>query len=236
MYAMARSIQITLLLLLPACAALPAYEEPAVPDMDQARIPSAGSQVEFVEELRSRGATNVVVSEGMLGSRVVGAVMADHLQHVYLFLDGGYLDRVEIPSDAGSSAVRSSLKVVNSGDEGALVLVAEGLEIEGKATGLLALFDEGGVVQATVLPLNGFSIKHGGLKDPYIGGTDLETGILFSARSEEGRAWSRVYVLSLMDKKIGLDALSSSKACFCASYLAWKQGQDGRTLFGMVVE
>jgi len=207
-----------------------------VPTLDEAGFTSAPSQGGFLEALRDGGATNIVLSQGMHDGRVAAAVMADHLEYVYLFLDGVYLDRVEVLHDPGQSPVHPTLKIVNAGALSAVMLLAEEFEIKGRASGLLAFFDEKGVRRTTTLPLAGFSIKHGGIIDPYIGGTDLETGILFSARNEEGRTWSKVYVLSLEDKKLGLDDMTPQQACFCASYMSWRQGKDGRTLFGMVVE
>jgi hypothetical protein len=228
---------IAILMLVPACAGtLPAYQQTAVPGLDEASLTALSTQDGFLDVLRESGATNIVLSRGMLGEQVAGAVTADHLEHVYLFLDGVYLDRVEVVHDPGRSPVHPTLKVVVAGGAAAVMLIAEQLEIEGRASGLLAFFDEKGVRRTTTLPLSGFSLKHGGIKDPYIGGTDLETGILFSARSEEGRTWSKVYVLSLADRKLDLDDMSPQQACFCSSYLSWKQGKDGRTLFGMVVE
>ncbi len=238
LYDMKKTLQLlVILILVPACAAsLPAYETTAVPVLDEAGFAAMPTQAGFLDVLRDGGATNIVLCQGMLDGRVAGAVMADHLQHIYLFLDGLYLDRVEVSHDPGHSPVHPTLKIVNAGSAAAVMLLAEDLEIEGRASGLLAFFDDRGVRRITKLPLAGFAFKHGGIKDPYIGGTDLESGILFSARSEEGRTWSKVYVLRLEDKKLGLDDLTPQQACFCASYLSWHQGKDGRTLFGMVVE
>jgi hypothetical protein len=233
---MVKTLQvIVLLILVPACAGqLPAYQPVSVPDEG---IAASGFEHDaYVSALQAAGASNIVVARGMLAERVTTAVMADHLDRVALFLDGVHLDDVEIPGDARSAAFHASLKLVTAGDSAGLVLVAEGLEVDGRRAGLLTLFDQEGVRETTVLPLTGLVVKNGGMRDPYIGGTDLESGILLSARTEEGKPWQVVYVVSLVDRAIGLDKLTPAQACACSSYLSWKQGQDGRTLFGMVVE
>lgn len=114
------------------------------------------------------------------------------------------------------------------------MLLAEGLQVQGRRAGLLALFGPEGVTSRTTLPLGGLISRHGGLKDPYIGGTDLRGGILFSARDDQGRAWSDVYVIGVTDGTMTLDSISSEQACACPVYVAWKHGTDGRTLFGDV--
>jgi len=228
---------IAIVIIVQACSAsLPVYQQTVWPSLDEAGFTADLTQVGFLDALRNGGASNIVLSQGMLEGHVAGAITADHLEYVYLFLDGNYLDRVVISHDPNQSPVHPTLKIVNSGATAAVVLMAEELEIGGRASGLLTFFDEKGVRRTTQLPLAGFSAKHGGIKDPYIGGTDLNSGILFTARSGEGKTWSKVYVLSLVDKKLVLDDMTPQQACFCTSYLSWRQGKDGRTLFGMVVE
>lgn len=228
---------IVFVILVPACVAhLPAYQQTAWPSLDEAGLTADLTQVDLLDALRDGGASNIVLSQGMLGEHVAGAITADHLEHVYLFLDGDYLDRIVVSHDPNQSPVHPTLKIVNSGATAAVILMAEELEIGGRASGLLSFFDEKGVLRTTQLPLAGFSAKHGGIKDPYIGGTDLESGILFTARSVGGKTWSKVYVLSLVDRKLVLDYTTPQQACLCTSYLSWRQGKDGRTLFGMVVE
>jgi hypothetical protein len=212
---------------------MPAYEEPRVPSLAAG---PAGTDEDLVAALRTGGATNIVLARGMLGESVVTAVMADHLDRIYLFLDGSHLDSVEIPHDPGASPVHPTVKIIVAGSRAGLLLLADGLAIGGKPCGLLSLFDESGVRQTTPLPIQGLAAKHGGLHDPYIGGTDLGAGILISARDDGGKPWRTVYVLSLDAGKIGLATLSPAQACACSSYLTWRQGQDGRTLFGMVVD
>jgi len=169
------------------------------------------------------------------GEHVISAVMADLLEHVYLFEDGSYLDRVPIPHDPGHPAVHPTVKVLTHGDGNAVVLFADGLRFEGMETGLLATFDDHGVGSVAPLPLAALAEKHGGLRDVYVGGTELETGILVSGRSESGKPWSRVYVLTLVESRIEVESISSQKAWGCPYYASWRQGQDGRTLFGQVV-
>lgn len=219
------------------CAArLPAYQAIAIPELQEDATGSTLTLDELVASLTAAGASNVVVARGMSadGESTVSAVTADLLDRVYLFHDGELTGSVAIPHDPGYPPYHPTVKVMVSGQSEVLVVLAEGLRVQGKRVGILAFFGPDGVQSSTTLPLGGLASRHGGMKDPYIGGTDLQTGILLSARDEQGKPWSKVYVLSVADSSLAVSSLSSAEACACPIYHKWKMGTDGRTLFGQV--
>lgn len=225
--------------LIAGCSAhYPDYDITSFPELKQATLEPRGKSVsEFTDMLMDAGATNIQVAHGIgTGGVVVDAVAADYLYHVYLFRDGEYLDRVKITCDPGRAAVHPMLKVVQNGDLSAVVLLADVMTVGEKRAGMLVQFDEEGVTQTTTLPVHGFIKKHGGMRDPYVGGTSLTQGLLVTARDDAGVPWTKIYVLKLVENKLSVDPVPYSRGFQCSCFNDWLDGQDGRTLFGDVIQ
>jgi hypothetical protein len=50
------------------------------------------------------------------------------------------------------------------------------------------------------------------------------------------RAWNRIYVLKLVKNEVKLSSKHFTEGSSCACFYDWVAGQDGRTLFGEVLE
>ena len=62
------------------------------------------------------------------------------------------------------------------------------------------------------------------------------TGILLTARDDEGSPWKEIYVIKLVGTKLVVESVAYGKAFACKCFEDWLGGQDGRTLFGTVVD
>jgi hypothetical protein len=228
-----------LLVVSTGCSAhYPDYQMTSFPELEQNALEPRGETTDaFVESLEQAGASNIHVAHGLApDGALVDAVAADYLYHVYLFRDDTYLDRVRIPVDAGRAAVHPLVKVVLNGERSAVVLLADVMTVGGRRAGLLVQFDGDGVTSSTPLPMHGLIAKHGGMRDPYVGGTDLGQGILVTARDDGGTPWPRIYVLRLEAGKLEVQEVPYGEGFKCSCFQDWLNGQDGRTLFGEVVE
>jgi hypothetical protein len=213
------------------------YQPVRIPKLKQETLKFQGSTEKFVGVLRGASASNITVGHGMCADGgIIDVVMADYLKHVYIFMDGKFRMRAKIPFDAGKAPVHPTVKVVRAGDASAVVLVADVMRIKGKEAGLLVTFDREGGRAVVPLPLHGLLRKHDGMRDPYIGGTDMNQGILLTARNADGNPWSKVYQLKLVGKKIEVKTMSYQMAWQCSCFGDWLDGKDGRMLFGEVIE
>ncbi len=217
------------------------YQEYALtsfPELEQGTLVPVGESAEgFVETLVAAGATNITVAHGIgPGGCVLDAVAADYLYHVYVFKDGEYLGRAKIPCDPGRAAVHPTIKIVQNGPRAALVLFADVMTVKGRRAGLLVHIEDDGLGKVTTLPLDGLIDLHGGMRDPYVGGTDLAQGILVTARDDGGLPWPKLYVVRIEGSKLTIESVPYGKGFSCSCFADWVEGKDGRKLFGEVVE
>ena len=210
------------------------YQPVRVPGINKMDVEISGSPAEFVKLLRQTGVSNMTIGHGLTadGKKTVDVVMADYLKHLYIFVGGEFAMKAKIPHDKGKGPVHPTVKVVRAGDRTAVVLIADVMHIDGKQAGLLVTFDEKEIKSTVKLPVWGFIKKHDGMRDPYIGGTDMKTGILVTARNADGTAWTRIYVLKLVKNEVKLSSRHFSEGGSCACFYDWVSGQDGPTLFG----
>ena len=228
-----------LCLALGACSgSVPDYQAVRTPYVDKDDVSPGDSVNQVIDVLQAAGASNIVVAHGLSasGGLVLDAIAADRLGQVYMFAQGRHTFPVKIPHDPGRLPVHPTIKILTAGKgTDAIMLVADVVKVKGKQSGMLATFGPDGVKGVSVLPLEALADKHGGMRDPYIGGTDLASGVLLTARGVEGDPWPVIYVISLAGKKIEVDEVPRSEGYKCTCFADWIAGKDGRLLFGEVI-
>jgi hypothetical protein len=223
-----------------ACAgrSMPAYEAQRFPELDESSLSLEGgtTREEFTGLLRESGATNIIASDGFVGGKVVSAVTADFMEHIYLFGDGMYAGRVRIKHDTGRPQVHPFVKVVQGKSMLGLFLVAENITWEDRRAAQLILIEKGGSITYKHLFLDSLVEKHGGIYDPYVGGDDLSSGLVLCARDGSGRSWDSVYLIKLGKETLRIEPKPVSFAYSCSCFSDWFGGKEGREVFNMKVE
>jgi hypothetical protein len=190
-------------------------------------------EASFTQFLERHGATHVVRARGFVNERVVSAVTADSMRHIYIFADGDYLGRLDIRCDAGREPLRPFLKIVYGKKRFGVLLVAHNLALDGKRISQLILVGKGGKKTHVSLTVDELEKKHGGMTDPYVGGEDLASGIILCAKNNSGKAWDTVFVLSESAESVKIEKMPRIFALGCPCFMDWVLGRSTRGILGM---
>ncbi|MFH1435140.1 MAG: hypothetical protein ABIJ56_05455 [Pseudomonadota bacterium] len=225
---------------LTACYAanMPNYENQSYPDFNEKKLKVGKSftKTSFLSYLKKKGATNIIASEGYISGKVVTAITADFLDNIYIFSDSRYAAKLEIKYDEGKPQTHPVVKVVYSKGEFGFLLVADNMRLGGKRVAQLILVGKGGKITNSSISLESLIEKNDGLFDPFIGGENLESGLVFSARDRTGRAWGDAYLLTIDKSKLRLEKKTREHVFGCSCFADWLQGKDGREVFGMKIK
>jgi hypothetical protein len=233
-----RSFTILALTVLPAAcgaASMPDYETLSYPDFREETlvVGKTTDKGSFVAMLKKSGATNVISSESFVSGLNVSAVTADFFEYIYLFRDGDYLGKIKIEFDEGMPPVHPFVKIVYGKGRFGVLLVAENIRFKNKRVAQLILVEKGGKITHKSISLEGLIESNDGLYDPYVGGENLGSGLIFSARDRAGNPWSLVYHLTMKDDKVLMDPKPRSFAYGCGCFTDWLEGKDSRDVFNM---
>jgi len=216
-------------------ASMPDFETLSYPDFreETLQIDKSTDKDSFVAMLKKSGATNVISSDGYISGRSVSAVTADFFEYIYLFRDGAYLARVKIKFDEGMPPVHPFIKIVYGKGRFGILLVAENIRFKSKRVAQLILVEKGGIVTHKSISMESLIDLHDGLYDPYVGGENLGSGLIFSARDRAGNPWSHVYQLTMREDKVLMEPKPKSFAYGCGCFTDWLDGKDSRDVFHM---
>lgn len=216
-------------------ASMPDYETLSYPDFreENLQIDKSTDKDSFVAMLKNSGATNIISSEGFVSGRSVSAVTADFFEYIYLFRDGAYLARVKIKFDEGMPPVHPFIKIVYTKGRFGILLVAENIRFKSKRIAQLILVEKGGIITHKSISLEDLIDSNDGLYDPYVGGENLGSGLIFSARDKAGNPWSLVYHLTMRDDMVLMEPKPRSFAYGCGCFTDWLDGKDSRDVFHM---
>jgi len=225
---------------LTACysASMPTYESQSYPDINEnkLKISKAFSKKSFLAYLKKKGATNIIASEGYISEKVVTAITADFLDYIYIFSDSQYIAKHKIKYDEGNPQTHPVMKVVYGNGKFGFLLVADNMKLGGKRVAQLILVGKSGKMSTRSISLESLIEKNGGLYDPFIGGENLESGLVISARDRAGRAWGDAYLLTIDKNKLRLEKKAKEFAFKCSCFADWHDGKDGREVFGMKIK
>ena len=228
------------LFLMTACysASMPNYENQSYPDINEEKlkIGKTFTKSSFLAYLKKKGATNIIASEGYISEKVVTAITADFLDYIYIFSDSRYIARFEIKYDEGKPQTHPVVKVVYGKGKFGFLLVADNMRLKGKRVAQLILVGKGGKITNNSISLESLIERNGGLYDPFIGGENLESGLVFSARDRAGRAWGNAYILTIEKNKLHFEKKAMEKVFGCSCFTDWLEGKDGREVFGMKIK
>jgi hypothetical protein len=216
-------------------ASIPDFETQSYPDFREESlvVDKSTDKDSFIAMLKKSGATNIISSEGFVSGRSVSAVTADFFEYVYLFRDGDYLGRIKVKFDEGMPPVHPFVKIVYGKGRFGILLVAENIRLKSKRVAQLILVEKGGKITHKSISLDNLIDSHDGLYDPYVGGENLGSGLIFSARDRAGNPWSLVYHLTVRDDKVLMEPKPQSFAYGCGCFTDWLDGMDSRDVFHM---
>lgn len=231
------------ILLLGGCSAVAIQTPGTVPSFPDARsdtgldeeampVQALADEASFIQHLEQHGATHVIRVRSYVNDRVVDAVAADGLRHIYLFADGTYAGRLDIRCDVGREPIRPFLKIVYGKKRFGVLLVADNLALDGKRIAQLILVGTGGKKTHVSLTLDALEKKHGGMMDPYVGGDDLASGIILCARNFSGKAWDTVFVLSESGESVKVEKMPRIYAHGCPCFMDWILGRSTKDILG----
>jgi len=213
----------------PSGAALdqPSFDEKAPAPED------LSSELSFISFLKLHEATNIVSAKGYVNEKIVSAVTADHMKQIYIFGDGKYFGRLEIRCDSGRHPVRPFVKIIHGKNRFGVLLVADNLALNGKRISQLILVKKGGEKTYISLTMDLLEKNNGGMVDPYVGGEDLESGVIFCAKNSNGKAWKTIFIITASDETVKVEKMPRYFAHTCPCFMSWVKGKDARELFGM---
>ena len=106
------------------------YDATSIPMLNQSSLEPAGGYLDFVNMLKNADASNITLTRGMCADgNIVVAVMADNLQHLYVFWNDEFIFRAFIEHDEDMAPIHSTLKIVRAEDMSAVTLLADVLQI-----------------------------------------------------------------------------------------------------------
>jgi hypothetical protein len=211
----------------PAATSSQILDESAVP------VRELSGESTFVQYLEKQGATHVTRARGYINDRVVSAVTADGLRHVYIFADGGYAGRLDIHCDKGREPLRPFLKIVYGKKRFGVLLVAHNLALDGKRISQLIFVEKGGKKTHVSLTMDALEKKHGGMTDPYVGGEDLASGVIFCAKNSKGKAWDTVFLITESSGTVKIEKMPRILAYDCPCFMDWVLGRSTQGILGM---
>jgi len=208
---------------------------PSQAAIDEGALPvkALSGESSFTNFLEQHGATHVVRARGYVNDRVVSAVTADLMRHIYIFADGDYMGRLNIRCDSGREPLRPFLKIVYGKKRFGVLLVADNLALDGKRISQLILVGKGGKKTHVSLTMDALEKKHGGMVDPYVGGEDLASGIILCAKNSSGKAWDTVFVLTESAESVKVEKMPRIFAHDCPCFMDWVLGRSTQGILGM---
>jgi len=203
--------------------------------IDEAALALDGLSTEsaFTSRLKQLGATHIVSTRSFVNEKVVSAVTADRMKAIYLFGEGKFLGKLEVHCDSGREPVRPFVKIIYGKKRFGVLLFAENLALGGKRISQLILVGKGGKKTYINLAMDDLEKSHGGMVDPFVGGDDLETGVIFCARDSKGKAWNTVFVITANEDAVKVETMPRWYALACPCFVEWVKGRDARDIFGM---
>jgi len=192
------------------------------------------SEESFIELLKKKQATNIVRSRGYTGGKLISAITADYLEHVYLFKNGGFSSKFKIKHDGDiPKHVFAVPKIVHYKDAYGVFLMAKDLTSDGKAVAEIILTDKTEKQAQVIIPIEKQIAKHGELLNPYAGGENLETGVFFTARNENWEVWRSAYKITIDDGRVHVQRVPLGELNGCSCFGDWRAGKD---VFGINVK
>lgn len=91
---------------------------------------------------------------------------------------------------------------------------------------------DGGFTPVKTFPLDGLRSATGGIASPIFVGHDLDEGVIFLARDNEGAVWKNAYLMSLSGGECVLKELPLDEAARCSCVRDYIYGGDVETLWG----
>lgn len=171
--------------------------------------------------MKRRKMTGIAEDFYVKGDSMFHAITADYQSEIHLFKNNRYAG--SIPVKCGS-VIPYGYRLRIGESKGKVRLIAlyrDPLEytFEKKmaAPARIDVFThEDSFRYLKTISLRGISQKHGGLTRPIFVGHDMELGIIFLARTDNGSVWPEAYILSVTDEAARMKAVPLSEAAKCS--------------------
>lgn len=179
---------------------------------------------EAVRAMDRRGLTNIarnsnVPQHGMS----IEAITADFQHCIHLFRDRKYEQSVRLEIGAAELPQRYLLRVADYGDGKMIVALIR--DSAGGSGPRLALtpYSDGQVGTPSYHGLSELERRHGGMQYPVFVGYDLQFGITFIARDEQGVPWENGYVISWDGRRLAMRPVPFYDLMQCDCIRTWAE-------------
>jgi hypothetical protein len=187
-----------------------------------------------VQTLKKIGVSNLAAAIGNVpddGNAVYMMLTGDALNRVYVFKginteECRFLLELPMHAFSGSDGLRPTdvslyLKAVTIGRTSAAMVVGPELIDEHGNIGIIVLDNDDTSGYSTIRSI-GFELWHTGVNLPIIKGTDLVTGVYFTARDNDGSAWDYAYLIQYENGKPAVkDRILTQKLLDCPDCELW---------------
>ncbi|MBD3210381.1 hypothetical protein GF318_03295 [Candidatus Micrarchaeota archaeon] len=182
--------------------------------------------------MKKKGLTGIASDLYIRDGPLYHALAADYQEKIHIFRDNRYVQSVLLESQ-DTLPYGFSLRFADKGER--LFLIA----LHRDPIGFTELSQKAGPPRIEFFQLSNGSFRHshtygigalsrkmGGLTHPHFVGHSLDDGVLFIARTKEGRVWESAFRLKLENEKTGMSPVPLREAARCSCIQNYIYGLD----------